>query len=275
MNAPITIVNFVRAMFGRATNGRMIAVLAAFFDDSGTHSSSPVVVVGGLLGTEGQWAAFDTRWTKLLERPLDNKPRLTQFHLSPCQAGRGEFRNYTTVERDHITHLFNKIILDVGLVTFSCAVNKIAWDQLVVGNVAIQLGKPEGLCFVKCLEFVIKTIRIRKPGQRVSIIFDQGIIDRIEDLAKLYLLQSEIFPELAGIGYGKVAEIPPLQGADMIATGSYQFAQESLKDRDNVVAKEFFRSYLKREQSLGILIDREQIEEMVVRVIESLARSNS
>jgi len=29
-------------------------MLGAFFDDSGTHSYSPVVAIGGLLGTEEQ-----------------------------------------------------------------------------------------------------------------------------------------------------------------------------------------------------------------------------
>jgi hypothetical protein len=252
----------------------MIVVLAAYFDDSGTHLSSPVVVVGGLLGTEEQWVVFKSEWAKLLARPLDGKPRLNQFHLSRCQARREEFRDYTPTERDHVIHLFNKVILDVGLVTIAAAVNKIAWDQLVVGNVAIELGNPEGLCFVKCLEAVMSTIRLRKPGQRVALVFDQGITDRIEGLAQLYFSQSEIYPELAGIGFGKVADVLPLQGADMIATGSYQFAQEWLRDREDAVGKAFFQDYLKRELSYGMVMDREHIEEIVARVQETLARSS-
>jgi hypothetical protein len=31
---------------------QVIVVLGAFFDDSGTHPDSPVVAIGGLLGTE-------------------------------------------------------------------------------------------------------------------------------------------------------------------------------------------------------------------------------
>jgi hypothetical protein len=249
--------------------------LAAYFDDSGTHSSSPVVVVGGLLGTEEQWALFGTQWAKLLEHPLNGKPRLNQFHLSTCQSNNDEFYDYKPLERDYIIHLFNKVILDVGLVTIGVAVNKIAWNKLVVGDIAVELGKPEGLCFVKCLEAVISTIRLRKPGQKVVLVFDRGIEDRIEGLARLYYSQSDIYPELAGIGFGKVSEILPLQGADMIATGSYQFAQEWLKDRETVAAKPYFQAYLKRELSFGMVIDREHIEEMVTRVRQTLARSNS
>jgi hypothetical protein len=87
-------------------------VLAAFFDDSGTHASTPVVAIGGLLGTGEQWGVFGSTSTALMHNPLPGKPPLKQFHLSPRRAAQGEFRNYSLVERDHITKLFRKIILD-------------------------------------------------------------------------------------------------------------------------------------------------------------------
>jgi hypothetical protein len=116
----------------------------------------------------------------------------------------------------------------------------------------------------------VSTIRLRKPGEKVSLVFDQGIADRIVDLARLYFSQKEAYPELAGIGFAKVADILPLQGADMIATWSYQYAQEWLKDRENANAKEHFQKCLKRDLSFGRVVDREHIEEMIERVRETL-----
>ncbi|MGO9234219.1 MAG: hypothetical protein ACLP4V_09130 [Methylocella sp.] len=66
--------------------------------------------VTGLM--EKQWGVFGSTWTALMHNPLPGKPPLKQFHLSPCRAAQGEFRNYSLVERDHITKLFRKIILD-------------------------------------------------------------------------------------------------------------------------------------------------------------------
>ena len=78
----------MRMAFGRRMSGRFIAVLGAFFDDSGTHDDSSLVVIGGLLGTEEQWDAFEAAWTTRLANPLSDKPPLKQFHLSACQKRR-------------------------------------------------------------------------------------------------------------------------------------------------------------------------------------------
>lgn len=246
----------------------MIAVLAAYFDDSGTHPTSPVVALGGLLGTEDQWKVFEPRWAALLAEPLPGKPPLKQFHLSPLRAGKKEFEGYTRTETDHINRLFKQIILDIDLVTLATAVNRRAWNELVTGAVAEQVGQPEELCFVKCVDSVLATIRWRKPGQRVVIAFDQGIRDRLEIWGRVYLAQADKYPEIAGIGFGKVSEVLPLQGADLIATETYQFAQAWLKDRANPATNPHFKDFVTRDLSGGIILDREHIEEMVARVRE-------
>jgi hypothetical protein len=247
----------------------MLAVLGAFFDDSGTHTSSPAVVIGGLLGTDEQWDAFEAAWTARLAHPLPGKPPLNQFHLSPCRAKEGEFRDYSQAESDRITYLFPRIILDLGFFTLAAAVNRTAWNELVVGDIEDELGQPEGLCFFKCIELVINTIRFRKPGQQVFIFFDQGTKTQLDGWARLYRGQSQQFPEIAGISFAPVPKVVALQGADMIATETYQYALEWLKTGENAVANAHFREYLKREFSTGLVFDRAQIAEIVTRVHET------
>lgn len=73
--------------------------IGGFFDDSGTHDSSTLVVLGGLLGTEEQWDAFEPAWSALLNKPLPERPPLKEFHLTECSAGRGEFSNYREADK--------------------------------------------------------------------------------------------------------------------------------------------------------------------------------
>jgi hypothetical protein len=243
----------------------MIAVLAAFFDDSGTHPDSPVVALGGLLGTDEQWNAFGTAWAALLDNPLPGKPPLKQFHLAPLRAKRDEFEGYNIAERDHVNYLFPRVILDIGLVTLAAAVDRIAWNELVVGPLVEMIGPPEQLCFVKCVDSVLDTVRYRKPGKSVIIAFDQGVQLQLENWARFYMSQPAKYPEIAGIGFAKVSEVLALQGADLIPTETYQFAQAWLKNPDNPEANPHFRDFIMRDLSGGVILTREHIQEMIER----------
>jgi hypothetical protein len=268
VKAPVSTTDLAQLLFGHAPRERVIVVLAAFFDDSGTHATSPVVAIGGLLGTMEQWNAFGEAWANLLDKPLPGKPPLKQFHLSACQAQKDEFETYNSTERDYAIYLFNRVILDIGLVTLAAAVNRTAWNELITEDIARKLGNPlpEEFCFHKCMESVFAIIRLRKPGQKVIIAFDQGTRSELENYARFYMSKQKEYPEIEAIGFAKVSEVLALQGADMIATQTYQFAQAWMKDRENPAVDPRFREYIHRDLSGGLMFDREHIEEMVARV---------
>lgn len=165
-------------------------------------------------------------------------------------------------------NLFRQLILDTELITIAAAVDKTAWDELIIGDLADHLGRPIEYCFVKCVDTALGVVRFRKPGEKVAIVFDQGTKADLEMYAGFYLAQSEKYSELAAIGFGRVSEVTPLQGADMIATETYQYMQEWLRDREKAVANAHFRDYLKRELSVGLVIDREEIQKVISRVRE-------
>ncbi len=49
---------------------RYMTVLNAYFDDSGTHGSSPIVTVAGFFATASQWFDFDKKWNRVLHDGL-------------------------------------------------------------------------------------------------------------------------------------------------------------------------------------------------------------
>ena len=249
-------------------------MLGAFFDDSGTHASAHTVVMGGLLSTEDQWDVFAEEWNGLLASPLPGKPPLSRFHLSQCRAGAEEFRDYSRAERDRITYLFRHVILDVELVTIAVAVNKIAWDELVVDEVADELGDPIGYCVVRCIELLLNTIRFRKPGEKVCLFFDEGVREKLEPWRQLYGLRADRHPEIDGFIFAPVPKVVALQGADMIATETYQYNLKWQEDRENAPANAnaHFRDYLRRDLSVGTVLDRENIVELVKSVRDYLAQ---
>src|SRR6266700_8112837 len=92
-------INLRRSFPGPRYEG-LVSVLEGYFDDSGTHGDSRVVVWGGFVGTIDQWTALDARWRNKLDKPLPGKPKLKKFGLADCRWGVNEFEVYSLPERD-------------------------------------------------------------------------------------------------------------------------------------------------------------------------------
>ncbi|MGH7013176.1 MAG: DUF3800 domain-containing protein [Stellaceae bacterium] len=271
-----TVLSIMRMGYGHKAAGKMVLVLGAFFDDSGTHTTSPFVVMGGVLGTAEQWDHFERAWTALLANPLPGKPPLRQFHLSPCRAHRGEFELYTRFESDHLEQLFRRIIIDIGFMTFANAVDKVAWDELVTGEIAAQLGDPLEFCLVKCIDQVIGAIRIRKPNETVDFWFDDGTSKKLGAWRAVYDLAKEKYPEISGIHFAPVEKVVALQAADTVAFATYQYNQVWAKTGSSAGAEPQFKDFLDQPTlSSGFVFRRDQIAEMVSRTRTFLASRKS
>jgi hypothetical protein len=242
----------------------------AFFDDSGTHENSPIVAIGGVMGTEAQLEPFEKEWKCLLGRPFPDKPPLRQFHLTACRNGQDEFIDYSRADRDRINFLFRELIVKYRLYTIASCIDRSAWNELVVGDIQDVLGKPEEFCFVRCVDAAIELAR-RGADRRVEFAFDAGVRSIFQQWAHLYEQQKAKYPEITGFGFAKVERLPPLQGADMVATETYYYAQRWLADGPGAAPNPHFRPFLARAESHGSILDRDSIRPMVEGVKRQLA----
>ena len=69
MSAPVPMKDLARVLlpYGSLDGGR--CMLTVYFDDSGTHDDSDVVLWAGFAGTIGQWDEFSRRWSEKLKAP--------------------------------------------------------------------------------------------------------------------------------------------------------------------------------------------------------------
>lgn len=203
-------------------------MLRAYFDDSGTHAGSPVVVMGGLIGTCTQWERFEDAWAAKLARPLPHKPPLKMFHAAPCKGGWGEFEGYNHGERDWVTKEFRDIIINSDLISTASAIDRAAWDELIQGPIRNVLGDALEACFGNCIDRTIMAAKESPDGDKIAVVFDRGIeSQRLRDMADLYM-RPLANPRIVSVTFSKVEQFLPLQGADMAATETYWSAQEWL-----------------------------------------------
>lgn len=245
-------------------------MLRAYFDDSGTHDGSPVVVWGGLIGTEEQWTEFDRKWRHLLAKPLPDKAALTKFSLWDCTRGEGDFAGYNQAERDLVTRLFRQVIIESELVSTAAIIPPHDWDDLVTGEMREQKGDAEQQCVVHCL---VRTIGIAEDyykGDQIAVMFDKGRESlRLHQMIHSVLdwhdgIKSAV--RIADIDFGIVRECTPLQGADTVATESYWYGKEFLSagnDAARASARAHFLAFEKDMRCEGMILSREAIEENV------------
>jgi hypothetical protein len=62
-----------------------LGMLGAYLDDSGSHSTSDIVIAAAVAGTEAELRSLEWLWRKELDAPLEGlKPRLSRFHMTVC-----------------------------------------------------------------------------------------------------------------------------------------------------------------------------------------------
>jgi hypothetical protein len=153
-------------------------MLVGYFDDSGTHDDSEVIVMAGFVGPEEQWKKFDKAWADKLSEPLAGKPPLKRFHMVRCMQGDGEFSGYSDAERDAVIHDFRQIILDAKLIGNVTAVDRVAWDEVMVGPLRMLFGDAEWFGVNTCMSFATNQATEAFQDKEVSLVFD----DRLENV---------------------------------------------------------------------------------------------
>ena len=103
-----------RILLPRSCDGAL-AMISAYFDDSGSHDDSRIIVYGGLIGTEDQWNSFLDKWEAKLAGPLPGKVPLSQFHASRCLSRGKGFEDYTRDEAERLVRDLAKIVSDSDL----------------------------------------------------------------------------------------------------------------------------------------------------------------
>jgi hypothetical protein len=213
----------LRFCFPASERPGLMLMLAAYFDDSGTHDDSSVVVWGGFLGTATQWSNFDKVWRAKLAAPLPGKPCLKKFSLADCNGSHGEFSGYSRAESDLVQNEFREIIIQAEVVGLAYAIDRADWDKFVQGSAREFFGDAEVGSFSGCFNGVIAEAERLFPEDRMlSLHFDRGRkspkLDALIDKGTKNYRGS---PAIVNLSFNRVVDFTPLQAADILATENY------------------------------------------------------
>jgi hypothetical protein len=206
-------------------------MLTAYFDDSGTHDSSRIVLVAGVCGTEWQIKSLDRMWGKIIENPLcGEKDPLRRFHAYDCDNSIGEFLRWKRVETDYLWHQLQTAIIDSGVSSYGVACGREDWDSLITGNARAIYGNAEQMCIKNCFVRALHWAQTNAFDPEMTFVFD----NRPSSVQREAQVVSHAFktgrpgetPVVVETAFSSSKDVKLLQAADLIAWELYQFAND-------------------------------------------------
>jgi hypothetical protein len=244
-----------------------MTALTIHIDDSGTHAESPVAVAAGWIAPVPQWKKFIRQW-----RGMKKKHGFEVFHMVDAMASSqsSEFRGWGENKKTNVLRDLCPLIDARISRGFAIWVIKRDYDELVTGDLRIQLGKSHytwAVCnLIGWIELWRERENIREP---IEYIFDRMSKGRGE-IDQVFRSAEERGNELHKYGIYKgchsfrdKAEVLPLQAADMIAWLTYQRALEAASGiRPRSLVSETF-NYFNNRRFKCASMSREHLTEYV------------
>jgi hypothetical protein len=227
--------------------------------------------MGGLLGTDEQWLAFEADWQARLQDPLPEvgKPALREFKAANCAASDREFRSYNRAERDLVTRYFRDIIIKHKLEAFGVSAPRALWDEMVTGDARAIIGDAEGFCVTMVAHEAFQRAKALGPNADLLLVFDQRPAKfqrRTETILRIYNQHyRDSGVTLFGPNFSPSDRILPLQAADMVAwEGHFEGRRELLAPAEP--SRKHLVHYVETGLVQLMTIDRPGLADIVAKV---------
>ena len=128
-------------------NRRIVQVIHAFLDESGTNPETPVLSVAGFYGTQDQWQKFESLWTPKLVGKQFHAKRSASMFPDLCVA----------IETSKVNGML-------------CTVAKEPYQRLASAHFKTAMGNAYAVCCFLCAMEICK----HSEPQSVSIVMESG-----------------------------------------------------------------------------------------------------
>ena len=165
-NRPLTVRELSLALAHRWEPGRLFMfVFTGYLDESGTHSDSPITVMGGLLARAEQWERFEDGFGK-----LQDKYDFRVWHSKKFKNRRGDFKGWTDLKISglywDLAHLTNSGLTEAVTMTLNNADFENYYRREPRPRRA-RFDSRYGFCFRVCLYHFMKEALKRQHRKQI------------------------------------------------------------------------------------------------------------
>ena len=226
-----------------------MAVMEAYFDESGTHEGSPIVCVAGYLFENGNATALDVAWREMLQ-----EKGLPFFRMSDCAHSTGPFKGWS---KSDTTDLATKTIeLVKAYATHGFAASVDLDDFHLIPN----LGLFDSAYSFSCLQMLLGVKQWADANKfcgEIAYIFESGALHQSE--ANVFMNKVFKTPQMmtdfrySTHDFKGKSEVIQLQCADLLAwhwfTHNRRIREGKGKRKDfrNLLGKKIYANHCDKE----------------------------
>jgi hypothetical protein len=134
---------FIHVMDGESTKGRFrVAIMTAYFDESGIHEGEHFCIVAGFIGNDAQWQALAAEWVPAI------KPRLN-LHMRKLRWNQHRERIEPLLAR------LGPIPAKYNLIPIAVGVRWSDWNAVVKGKIREKFTNPYVMCAHCCMGTIL------------------------------------------------------------------------------------------------------------------------
>ena len=208
----------VKVIWPTCGQGRKISMtLVCYLDDSGTDAANSMVTIGGYIGTQESWRAFE-----LDARRVMNEYGVTYIRGRDIHSNNGEYAGWTTDKKTEFITRLNQVLAPLVGLAISCATLKSVFNVRAIGHVRTQ--SPFGFCFEMLIHRLVNdegfSKVVRRPNVALSFVIEEGnsnnneIFQRYERLKAAHGTE---LPYFAGMTFAAKNSSIAIQMADLFA----------------------------------------------------------
>jgi hypothetical protein len=151
--------------------GDFVAVLTAYFDESGTDVTKPAVSVGCYIATQAQWKCFNRDWQWLL-----NWSGIESYFHRTDQESFWLHEETKDWDRDKLIAVYqaqHAFIHAYTLKGFAGTVIKTEYDEAIVGVDRHAVGDAYEFCLRHCLAAIARFL-VDRPNDEILYVIESG-----------------------------------------------------------------------------------------------------
>jgi len=196
---------------------KIMVLLRAYLDESGTHAGSRIVAIGGFVGSAGTWQKLEGEWAAALA--VFDGADLEAFHATDCENGNREFEHIPIELRIALAQKLAKAISGLGLFGVWCAVIADDWNATDFdAQFSKEFPHPFYLCFATVAQKLARWTALRTDEARMAVVYaeHQEFGANAERLWDAYSRNKRV-AHLSSFSTASPRDCLPLQAADFLA----------------------------------------------------------